>query len=472
MGYDRSLAHRNSANAINNAPVPKSSSETRPAFGLGPGSTEASEIGRVLLPPVRSPGSQMQSRVPHSHQLPYIVCPANATVTNGVDLMPSFEYEKNIGSASMQTVAKSNLVLMSSFSFKRVAGPARRPSAAALYQAITLKLTNVNYTSRNLLELASSLTSAADYAYDIRRLDLVAGASHLMLALSFSRQFEIAGQFYEALSLNQFGRGNSAQADAVFQKIADGDHSRQRSRALLALGSNSLAARENKTAIFHYREIIRMMKYDRVFDPATLYFTHRMNAVVKAAEDDHRGALSDLEKLSPLVRSASVQQPYAYYDYLNALAVELTAAGRLQEAKNAARIALASPFAHAYPEWRDTLDDIEHRELRASRSTIAVTKTEPTETNLTTLPTRSRESAMTTPDGQSRPVARIIKFPARTQSKSVLNQRSEEMDPLDKGRIVSEKLYEMFLSALDGAAVNRELVDELYKVFLRKRKPH
>lgn len=260
MGYGRSLAHRNSANAISNAPVPKSSSETRPAFCLGPGSSdEASEVGRALLLPLCSPGSQMHSRVPHSHQLPYIVCPAIATVTNGVDLMPPFEYEKNIGSASMQTVAKSNLVLMSSFSFKRVAGPAKRPSAAALYQAITRKLTDVYYTSRNLQDLASSLTSVADNTYDIRRLDLVARASQLMLALSFSRQFEIAGQFYEALSLNQFGRGNTAQADAVFQKIADGGHSRQRARALLALGSNSLAARENKTAIFCYREITQAL---------------------------------------------------------------------------------------------------------------------------------------------------------------------------------------------------------------------
>src|SRR5256885_4780935 len=82
MSYVRSLAHRNSANAINNAPVPKSTSETRPAFCLGPGSTdEASEIGRVPLLTGRSPGSQIHSWVPHSHQLPYIVCPAIATVT-------------------------------------------------------------------------------------------------------------------------------------------------------------------------------------------------------------------------------------------------------------------------------------------------------------------------------------------------------------------------------------------------------
>jgi hypothetical protein len=240
---------------------------------------------------------------------------------------------------------------------------------------------------------------------------------------------------------------------------------------MLALGTNSIAVSDHKSATNCYREL-QMLSRDRIFDPMTLYIASRMTAVMKSIEGDHRGALTGLEKMFPLVRMASLQQSYAYYDYLNTLAVELTEAGRLAEARNAAQIALASPFAYAYPEWRDTLDEIEHRELRASRSTIAVSQRDPTETNLATLPPRPLESAMTAPEGQSQPRARILKFPARTPSTSELNQRSEEMEPVDKGRIVSEKLYEMFLSALDGAVVNRELVEELYKVFLKKRELH
>ena len=215
-----------------------------------------------------------------------------------------------------------------------------------------------------------------------------------------------------------------------------------------------------------------MLSRDRIFDPMTLYTASRMTAVMKSIEGDHRSALTDLEKMFPLVRMASLQQPYAYYDYLNTLAVELTEAGRLEEARNASRIALTSPFAYAYPEWRDTLDEIQHRELPAPRSRIAVSQRDPAETTLAKLPPRPRQSAMTAPKLQSQPPARIIKFPARTPLALEQNDGTPELEPFDKRRMVSEKLYEMFLSALDGAAVNRDLVEELYKVFLRKRKQH
>jgi hypothetical protein len=199
-----------------------------------------------------------------------------------------------------------------------------------------------------------------------------------------------------------------------------------------------------------------------------------MIAVVKATDGDHRGALADLEKMFPLVRMASAQQPYAYYDYLNTLAVELTEAGRLDEAGIASRIALASPFGHAYPEWRDTLDDIEHRELRASRSTVAFTQRALKEKNLVAMPLPRRGPPITARAEESQPPARIIKFPTRfpirTSSTSEQNDRGQELEPFDKRRIVSEKLYEMFLSALDDGPVNRDLVEELYKTYLKKQK--
>jgi hypothetical protein len=47
-------------------------------------------------------------------------------------------------------------------------------------------------------------------------------------------------------------------------------------------------------------------------------------------------------------------QPHVYYDYMNSFAVELCEVGRLEEAKNVSLIVLASPFAPAYPEWRET----------------------------------------------------------------------------------------------------------------------
>lgn len=87
----------------------------------------------------------------------------------------------------------------------------------------------------------------------------------------------------------------------------------------------------------------------------TLVTSLRAIAVIKAREGCHRQALKDLENITPLVYRAS---PKAYFDYLNSLAVELGEAGRKDEARNVIGHVLASPYAYAYPEWRETADEL------------------------------------------------------------------------------------------------------------------
>ena len=55
---------------------------------------------------------------------------------------------------------------------------------------------------------------------------------------------------------------------------------------------------------------------------------------------------------------ARYSQPHLYFVYLNSLAVELGEAGRKYEARNIIRHVIASPFAFAYPEWRETGEDL------------------------------------------------------------------------------------------------------------------
>ena len=63
-----------------------------------------------------------------------------------------------------------------------------------------------------------------------------------------------------------------------------------------------------------------------------------------------------------------------YFDYLNSLAVELGEVGRIQEAQNICQITLASPYAFAYPEWRETGADTARRGYK-SRSSVPIIKT-------------------------------------------------------------------------------------------------
>jgi hypothetical protein len=193
-----------------------------------------------------------------------------------------------------------------------------------------------------------------------------------LLNLPLSPQVESVGRYYEALSINRSGRGDTVRAGAIFEEVADRAPIQYRARAMLALAARLVSTGEHRAALPLYGEIVRIAVRDRAVDPGTLYFTGQMTAVVKARNGDHRGAVTDLEEMFPLARMASYLDPRAYYIHLNSLAVELAEVGRLEEAGRASDIARSSAFARAYPEWQDTFDDISLKQSRASRSIVGV----------------------------------------------------------------------------------------------------
>ena len=73
----------------------------------------------------------------------------------------------------------------------------------------------------------------------------------------------------------------------------------------------------------------------------------------------------------PVFRAVALLYPLAYYGYVNSLAVEMGELGRIEEAFNALRIALSSPFGQIYIEWQETRDDILLKARGASRSQVA-----------------------------------------------------------------------------------------------------
>src|SRR5262249_10121440 len=65
------------------------------------------------------------------------------------------------------------------------------------------------------------------------------------------------------------------------------------------------------------------------------------------------------QRVFPTIRSTSHTYPHIYYEYANNLAVVLTRARRIEEARRAVRVALASPLAPRFPEWSETAREIE-----------------------------------------------------------------------------------------------------------------
>jgi hypothetical protein len=241
-----------------------------------------------------------------------------------------------------------------------------------LYQGIARAFIRGFHTERALADLATKLASVGDHAYSIRQPDIVGNVGLLLLSLPLSGQVESAGYYYQALSLNQFGRGNTVRAGTLFEQVADNGSLRYRARAMLALGTNSLGTGDGRTAMSFYREAMRMVAREQVFDPVTSSVATRMTAVIRGMSGDHPGALADLEGIFPLARMAGSLQPHTYYDYLNSLAVELGEVGRIEQAKRVCRITLSSPFASSYPNWRETFEDLTLKQRRVSRSMVAV----------------------------------------------------------------------------------------------------
>jgi tetratricopeptide (TPR) repeat protein len=274
----------------------------------------------------------------------------------------------------MQMAANNNLILTDFLSFSRVVEREKLFSHGGLYQEIARTVVRGLHTNQAIADFAGKLASVADHAYGTRQFDIVGYVSRLFLMLPPSRQLESMGHYYLALSLNRGTQGDIARANSLFERVADQGPLRYQARAMLALGTKSCRTGDYQTAMSFYREVMQKLTSDHVFDLATFCVASRMSAVIRGLNGDHRGAIADLERLLPIARMAGSQQPHTYYDYLNNVAVELGEVGRLEEARRVSQKAITSPYASAYHEWHETLDEINLKTRHASRSMVAVSQ--------------------------------------------------------------------------------------------------
>jgi hypothetical protein len=231
---------------------------------------------------------------------------------------------------------------------------------------------------------------------------------------------------------------------------------------MLALGGSALRAGNHQTALSFYGDVMRIVTPYGGFDPMTFYSASRMTAVIRGVEGDHRGAVADLEKMFPLARMASSQQPYAYYDYLNALAVELGEVGQLERARRVSEITLASPFARAYPEWRETFDDIASKQRRASRSVVAVRKQVQAAQNLARMPAPEQVASRALGRDPEGIQARVLNF---QQWKTMLEPSStpvpNRLTPEQRRRMsTAEKLIRL-MDLISQDETDEETIDRI-----------
>ena len=378
-------------------------------------------------------------------------------------MLTPLDVENHIGRASRNIAASNSLIFTDFFSFKRLAELDERVSHAGLYQEIARTLVANFNTKQARANLINTLVSAADHAHAMRRLDIVGCVGNLLLSLPLTRRLKTVSDYYMALSLNRGGRGDTVGAGRLFEKVADSASLHYRARAMLAVGSNYFVAGEHKTALSFYSEVMRIAGRGSGSDPVTLYNAVRTTAVIRGMDGDHRGAVSDLERIFPLARFAGSVLPFSYYDYMNALAVELGELGSLERAHHASTMALRFRSGAAFPEWQETFANIEAKRACGSRSAVPVRQHIEEPGNLLHLPSPGPPANLGVPAHKPRDTqARVLNFQNwKTMVNASTGPLSKEVTTEHRGRMTTGQKLIRLMDLISQDETDDETIDRI-----------
>jgi tetratricopeptide (TPR) repeat protein len=222
------------------------------------------------------------------------------------------------------------------------------------------------------VKLTNELIASAEQAYVMRDVGALDEVSHVLMNLPVDAARQI-GSYYYALALNR--QRNRAAAEALLQETADDAPATYRARAIQTLGGNYHDKGQLDEALRFQLEALRAASDRTARGLQTTLLARWEISIIRGLDGDHRGALSDLKDLSPLVNLAAKQQPFYFAAYCNDLAVELGELGRIAEAEAALEVALASPYAPAHPNWAETRQELEAKRTSATRSVVAINRT-------------------------------------------------------------------------------------------------
>lgn len=260
--------------------------------------------------------------------------------------------------------------------------PPSEAKSAELYQALLRGVGSYQQLGNRLIQLA-------EHAHAFRQFDRVREYGQILSNIPI-KSFQAVGYYYLAVAANSMGNGDQDKARRLFELVADTAPEAYKAKAILSLAAIATHAGDYQSQVRYSVESLKASK-----DVSTTVRAHLGIAIYKSMEGFHQQALKDMESLYRLARHS---QPVVFFDYLNSLAVELGEVGRIQEACNVSRLVLASPFTFAYPEWRETAQEL--NPSRRSMVTVGAINY-----NLLTLPEREPSE-----QPASQPPARVLSF--------------------------------------------------------------
>jgi hypothetical protein len=293
-------------------------------------------------------------------------------------------------------------------------------------------------------QLGQKLIKEIEVAQAFRQISRVDEIGSVLSGLPI-KEHQLIGQYYQGMCIQHIGEN----AKDVFEMVADQSLT-YKTRALMSLAG--IEGRKGK-----YDEELRYIAeaYKTTNNPTLIVELSRGTAMVRANEGDHKQAVKEFERTFPLIKSI---KPVSYYQYLNSFAVELAEVGRLEEASNICDVLLASPYAFAYPEWRETAEEIRLK-LYRSRSVVSVSQVIPQ--NVVSLPERSVVSEPVKQPGKLLHYTDWIK-------KMVKEPNGEELPGDMTPQDMALRLVELITENKEEDEKLREILDFAIKIFSKK----
>jgi len=319
---------------------------------------------------------------------------------------------------------------------------------AALYQQLRSNVFNFE-------QFGKILAVESERAQTLRQEEWLEEISN---ALSHSpiKEYRMIGEYYQGWCAYRRGE----EAKATFETVAEQSEA-FRSKALISLAAIAAGSQNHSEAIRFCQEAIKQS--DNI---STTVQAIRGVIVLETLDGNHARAVGHLENLEPLVRFLT---PFARYQYLNSLAVELGEIGRIEEARNICKFVLASPYAFAYPEWRETSDEINLRGYK-SRSVVSL-KLRITPNNLLHLPERSASGPLAPKLFQQPGSVTKLEDWKRKMVKEPNGNDSDQLPEDMTSQDMAMKLLELITENRYEEDKIREILEHALEVFSRPDKP-
>ncbi len=230
--------------------------------------------------------------------------------------------------------------------------PTAGGSARLCQESIAKVLFHIASGQHSFSVLAQRLTRIAELAFGRRDIATLEAVSQILCNLPMKAARD-AGLYYSAIAANR--RGDYDEARSILDPLCETASPIIKARSIQALGVIHWYQKDfEESARLH----VEAVKAARDVDGVTLLNAFYQTATIKGDSGDHRQPVDDLENLWPIVRVVSRAHPHLFYQYHNEIAVELAAVGRINEARQAIKVAMATPISAAYPEWQETAAEL------------------------------------------------------------------------------------------------------------------